>query len=69
VAKISKFKEMANDQLVEAYNQAKEELFNLKSQKVTGQLKNTARIPLVKKDIARIKTLLREKRDEGRPLR
>jgi large subunit ribosomal protein L29 len=53
---------MTDDQLAEAYNQAKEELFNLRSQKVIGQLKNTARLPIVKKDIARIKTLLREKK-------
>ncbi len=38
-----------------------EELFNLRFQKVTGRLTNTARPRQVKKEIARIKTILRER--------
>lgn len=38
-----------------------EELFNLRFQKVTGRLTNTARPRQVKKEIARIKTVLRER--------
>ena len=38
-----------------------EELFNLRFQKVTGRLTNTTRPRLVKKEIARIKTILRER--------
>jgi large subunit ribosomal protein L29 len=41
--------------------EAKEELFNLRFQNATGQLDNTARVPQVRKDIARIETLLRER--------
>jgi large subunit ribosomal protein L29 len=37
------------------------ELFNLKFQHATGQLENTERLPQVRKDLARVKTLLREK--------
>ncbi|MBX0326886.1 50S ribosomal protein L29 [Oscillochloris sp. ZM17-4] len=38
-----------------------EELFNLRFQQVTGRLTNTARFTQVRKDIARIKTVLRER--------
>ena len=41
--------------------EAKEELFNLRFQNATGQLDNTSRIELVRKDIARCQTLLRER--------
>ncbi len=37
------------------------ELFNLKFQHSTGQLENTERLPQVRKDLARVKTILREK--------
>ena len=39
----------------------KQELFNLRFQLATGQLENTARIKQVKKDIARMKTIIRER--------
>ncbi|OHB31223.1 MAG: 50S ribosomal protein L29 [Desulfuromonadaceae bacterium GWC2_58_13] len=38
-----------------------QELFNLRFQLHTGHLENTARIPQIKKDIARVKTVLRKK--------
>ena len=41
--------------------EAKEELFNLRFQNATGQLDNIARIPQVRREIARIETLLRER--------
>ncbi len=40
------------------------ELFNLRFQHATGQLENPMKIPQLKKDIARIKTVLNEKKDE-----
>jgi large subunit ribosomal protein L29 len=46
-----------NDEIVAL----KEELFNLRFQQATGQLENTARIKKVKKDIARMKTILNER--------
>ena len=39
-----------------------QEMFNLKFQLHTGHLENTSRVPLVRKEIARIKTVLEEKR-------
>jgi len=47
-------------ELGEQLSEAKEELFNLRFQLVTNQLDNTARISEVKRDIARIKTVMRE---------
>ena len=38
-----------------------EELFNLRFQKATGQLENVMRVPQVKRDFARVKTILRER--------
>ena len=44
-----------------------EELFNLRFQHATGQLENVMRIPQVKRDMARIRTILREKSpDKGK---
>ena len=44
-----------------------EELFNLRFQHATGQLENVMRIPQVKRDIARVKTIFKEKaRDKGK---
>jgi large subunit ribosomal protein L29 len=40
---------------------SEEELFNLRFQHATGQLENTERLPEVRKDLARVKTILREK--------
>ncbi|WP_229053067.1 50S ribosomal protein L29 [Aeromicrobium sp. Leaf350] len=49
------------DDLGEKLRDAKEELFNLRFQNATGQLDNTARLRTVRKDIARIYTVLRER--------
>ena len=47
-------------ELNEALVEAKKELFNLRFQNATNQLENTGRIKAVKKDIARIQTVLTE---------
>ena len=47
--------------MLEKEKQFKEELFNLRFQLATGQLENTARLKEVRKNIARIKTALRQK--------
>ncbi|MCX7857381.1 MAG: 50S ribosomal protein L29 [Deltaproteobacteria bacterium] len=54
-------RELTTEELVKKRKDLKEELFNLRFQLSTGQLENTARIKLVKKDIARIETILRER--------
>ena len=56
----TELREMTMEELTEALAEAKEELFNLRFQFATNQLDNTARIGAVKKDIARIRTVMRE---------
>ena len=50
-----------DDRLVEELRKAKEELFNLRFQSATGQLESHGRLSSVKKDIARIYTVVRER--------
>lgn len=59
--KAAELREMENAELVEELRDAKEELFNLRFQLATNQLDNTARFKEVKKEIARIRTVLRER--------
>ncbi len=49
------------DELKDQLVKLKKEAFNLRFQKATGQLENTARMRHVSRDIARIKTIMREK--------
>ena len=52
---------LSEGELLEKANQLNEELFNLRFQHATGQLDNVMRVPQVKRDIARLKTILNEK--------
>jgi large subunit ribosomal protein L29 len=54
-------KEMTSQELNEKVIELKNELFNLRFQLATGQLDNPLKIKAVKKDIARCKTILRDK--------
>ncbi len=65
MAKDDSVKDLADAELFEKLDQAKEELFNLRFQHVTGQLENTARIGKVKKQVARINTELRDREIEA----
>jgi large subunit ribosomal protein L29 len=58
--KAGEFRTKSGDQLREQLLQLKKEQFNLRFQKATGQLENTARVREVRRDIARIKTILAE---------
>lgn len=55
-------RELTDEELVEALEEAREEKFNLRFQLGTNQLDNTARIQDVKRDIARILTVMRERK-------
>jgi large subunit ribosomal protein L29 len=57
----TEMREMSREELVEALAEAKEEQFNLRFQLATNQLDNHARIKDVRRDIARILTVLRER--------
>lgn len=58
---IAELRELSHEELVEALAEAKEERFNLRFQVATNQLDNTARLKTVKKEIARILTVMRER--------
>ena len=55
-------KSLTSEELMNKLNDFKSELFSLRFQLATGQLENTARIKMVKKDIARVKTILAERK-------
>jgi len=57
--KPAEIRELSAEDLTAKLKEAREELFNLRFQMATSQLDNTARVRLVKKDIARIQTEMR----------
>jgi large subunit ribosomal protein L29 len=59
--KMSEMRSLSELELNNRLNDSHQELFNLRFQRVSGQLTNTARVSEVRKTIARIKTLLRER--------
>jgi large subunit ribosomal protein L29 len=54
-------RELTDDELIGKLRESKEELFNLRFQMATGQLNNNRRLRLVRQEIARIYTVLRER--------
>ncbi|CAN5473438.1 50S ribosomal protein L29 [soil metagenome] len=54
-------RELTDEDLIERVRESKEELFNLRFQMATGQLDNNRRLRLVRQDIARVYTVLRER--------
>ena len=58
---------MTVDQLDDEVLKLKKERFNLRFQRATGQLENTARVREVRRDIARIKTIVAQKRFDRQP--
>jgi large subunit ribosomal protein L29 len=61
VTTAAELRAVSAEDLAEKLAEAKEELFNLRFQNATGQLDNTARLRAVRKDIARIYTVMRER--------
>ncbi len=59
--RLSDLKTMTVDQLQDELLNLKKEQFNLRFQRATGQLENTGRVREVRRDIARVKTLSRQK--------
>lgn len=60
------FRDLTDDELEARLKEAKVELFNLRFQLATGQLDNPKRIKEVKKDLARIQTVRREREIEAK---
>jgi large subunit ribosomal protein L29 len=59
--KAAELRELDDEQLVTRLREAKEELFNLRFQNATGQLDNNRRLQVVRRDIARIYTIMRSR--------
>ncbi|MBC7223135.1 MAG: 50S ribosomal protein L29 [Anaerolineae bacterium] len=59
--KAREIRELSTEEIRRRLDDAYQELFNLRFQWATGQLKNHARMTQVKRDIARMKTILRER--------
>ena len=59
--KANDLREVSDEALVEKLREAKAELFNLRVQSATGQLDNHGRLQVIRKDIARIYTIMRER--------
>ena len=58
---LNKIREMSDKELNAELIKLKKDLFNLRFQHVTGQLENPVKLREIKKDIARVKTIIREK--------
>ena len=61
VTRLGELRELGDEELVAGLRDAKEELFNLRFQVATGQLDNNRRLQTVRRDIARIYTVMRER--------
>ena len=64
-SKPSDFRARSEDELGEQLETLGKEIFNLRFQRASGQLENTARVRQVRRDIARIKTILGERRRQA----
>jgi large subunit ribosomal protein L29 len=58
--KVRDLKELTKEELLKKERDLKEEMFNLRFQHSTGQLENTSRMKILKKDVARLETILRQ---------
>lgn len=67
MVKVSELKDMSPQELDAKLSETKEELFNLRFQNATGQLDNYKRLGELRKDIARIRTAIRERELAAQP--
>lgn len=61
----SELRDLNHEELTQRLSETKEELFNLRFQNVTGQLDNYKRLGQLKKDVAKIRTVLRQRELES----
>ena len=59
--KASELRSMTNVELANLLDDSYQEMFNLRFQKTSGQLRNPARVGFVRRQVARVKTILRER--------
>ena len=62
--RVSDLRALTEDQLNDEVLKLKKEQFNMRFQRATGQLENTARVRVVRRDIARAKTIAAQKRSD-----
>ncbi|MEJ6572671.1 MAG: 50S ribosomal protein L29 [Akkermansiaceae bacterium] len=63
--KITEIRELTTEELTSRLRDLKQEALNLRLQQATGQLENTSRRNLVRKEIARVQTILSQRRLQG----
>jgi len=63
--KIEQIREKSDEELVQLERDLREELFNLRFQLVSRQLENPLRIRMVRRDISKVKTIMRERKLRG----
>ena len=63
--KINEIRKLSTEEINKKIAESKEELFNLRMKQATGSLDNPARIRELRKTVARLKTILREREIEG----
>jgi large subunit ribosomal protein L29 len=65
MARTSELRDLADDELETRLEETKEELFNLRFQNATGQLDNYRRLGQLRREVARINTIMRERQLTG----
>jgi large subunit ribosomal protein L29 len=60
--KASELRDLSSEELVAKSNELRGEVFNAKVKLATGQLENTAKLKALRRDVARVEAVLREKR-------
>lgn len=65
--KAQELRELSNEELQQKDRELIEELFNLRFQLATGQIEKVGRISIVRRDIARVKTIQRERQLQANP--
>ncbi|HOW98830.1 MAG TPA: 50S ribosomal protein L29 [Kiritimatiellia bacterium] len=64
--KTSELKELTADELRQRLEESQQELFNLRVQQATGQMEKASRLKTLRRDIARVLTLLQQRQKAGR---
>lgn len=59
--KATEIRELTSEELEQKYDETRQELFNLRMQKSTGQIENPSRLRLLRREVARIRTIMNEK--------
>jgi len=65
MTKITEIRELTTEELTSRLRDLKQEALNLRLQQATGQLENTSRRNLVRKEVARVQTILSQRRLQG----